>query len=355
MAYYSEESEQGLLPTPKMQGIFKACSFNVHKNNPEKECVITNLTTGTLLEKASGHLEQSKKNWEKCPKNINYPEEANKREKTNIHFHRVIVALTAAGTIINELIKRKTHLKLSADTTLLDHTSHNTKTQIAQMITLRKMKVDEGHQQDILQSVVFPKENLDSLAVNKNILEPIMKTIERERKYGKCPKAAIRRRVQNTILLYGPPGVGKTFLAQCLAGELNVPLIIVKSSQLYNKYVGETSKCMDAYFNVAVKLFETFNGCVLVLDELEKLFSKQKEQDGSGGNVSQVLYKWMSDIKTYTKILVIATTNYPDNLDEALLRRFTLRKFIDLPNFKERVCLLTNIFKRERSGNIKML
>ena len=123
--------------------------------------------------------------------------------------------------------------------------------------------------------------------------------------------------------------------------------MIVKSSQLYNKYVGETAKSLDAYFSVAVLLFEAFGGCVLVLDELEKLFSKQKENEGTGGNCTQQLYKWLSDIKTYPRITVLATTNYPQHIDEALLRRFTYRKFIDLPNLEDRVCLFKTIFKRE--------
>lgn len=344
MTFQTEDIQQGLLPTPTIQALFEKCPYNVAKNDPENACNLKQLSKDTLLSKAEAHIKESKKNWAKCPKDINYPSDAENTKQTRMHFHRVTVALSATGTILNELIKRRTKENIRKENPLRQNYTKNT---TAKMNILQSITVDEGHQKEILQSVTFPTENVDSLAVNKSILEPIMKTIRRENKYASCPKAAITRRVQNTILLYGPPGVGKTFLAQCLSGQLQLPLLIVKSSQLYNKYVGETSKCMDAYFTVAVTLFEVFNGCVLVLDELEKLFSKHKEQEGSGGNVSQVLYKWLSDIKTYTRITVIATTNYPDNLDEALLRRFTLRKFIDLPKLKERICLFETIFKRE--------
>lgn len=121
-------------------------------------------------------------------------------------------------------------------------------------------------------------------------------------------------RVGGGILMYGPPGNGKTFISRAIAGELDAAFFNVNSSQIKDKYVGETEKNLQRLFDQARKHEKT----VLFLDEVDHLLSRRGNQ--KVGTVAQFLSLTDGLVKNENCMLVLAATNKPWALDEAVIR-----------------------------------
>lgn len=122
------------------------------------------------------------------------------------------------------------------------------------------------------------------------------------------------------LVLIGPPGTGKTLFAQAIANELNLPFITLKGS-LQDKYVGESEKRLMKVFDIA----ENFGGCVLFFDEIETMFPKRGTPTGSdvAQRMQGLLFQQLDGVVKRSRIIFIGATNFPQNLDLALLRRLT--------------------------------
>ena len=138
------------------------------------------------------------------------------------------------------------------------------------------------------------------------------------------------------LLMMGVPGCGKSLMARAVAADWEFPLLALKASNIFDKYVGET----EGKISRALAIAEAIAPCVLWIDEIEKLLA------GSGGDGSLdsgvssrmggTILTWMSDKKS--PVFVVATANNPERLDPAYVRRgrFDERFFIDLPGVKAR-------------------
>ncbi len=141
------------------------------------------------------------------------------------------------------------------------------------------------------------------------------------------------------ILLYGVPGTGKTMFARAVAGEIKAPFYNQSAKDLIDKYVGESGK------NIA-KLFQEMRKnrlSVLLLDDSDELFGKRKDESQSYDiAVANAIIREMDGFEKDKdhQVLVIATTNRPQAFDSAILRRFTQKIRIDLPNLELRKKLL---------------
>lgn len=134
---------------------------------------------------------------------------------------------------------------------------------------------------------------------------------------------ALRRRGHGTLCLHGPPGTGKTALAEHLAGQLQRPLLVRQASDLVSKFVGETEQNM-------VKMFEEAQaeGAVLLLDEADS-FLRSRQRAERSYEVTEV-NEMLQGMERFGG-LFICTTNLFDELDEAALRRFTFKlRFLPL-------------------------
>lgn len=135
------------------------------------------------------------------------------------------------------------------------------------------------------------------------------------------------------ILLYGPPGTGKTLLAKAVATETNANFIAVSGAQVLSKYVGESEKTVRDLFRKA----RMAAPCVIFIDEIDAVAPTR-----SGGNhetrvterVVDTLLTEMDGLRSLKSVVVIAATNRPDILDNALLRagRFDRVIEVGLPN-----------------------
>ncbi|PVV03554.1 hypothetical protein BB560_001959 [Smittium megazygosporum] len=157
------------------------------------------------------------------------------------------------------------------------------------------------------------------------------------------------------LLLFGPPGTGKTMLAKAVAKESGSLVLNIRSSDVYDKYVGESEKLVKAIFSLARKI----SPCVIFIDEVDALFGARRN-DQSTAYKREVINQFMSewDGLTSTKsggskprVMVLAATNRPFDLDDAILRRLPRRLLINLPNEFERSQIIKLHLEGERIGN----
>lgn len=128
---------------------------------------------------------------------------------------------------------------------------------------------------------------------------------------------ALRRRQVGTLCFHGPPGSGKTALAEHIAAELQQPLLVRQASDLVSKYVGETEQNMARMFEEAQT-----EGAVLLLDEADS-FLRSRRRAERHYEVSEV-NEMLQGMERFAGIF-ICTTNLFEDLDEAALRRFTFK------------------------------
>lgn len=146
------------------------------------------------------------------------------------------------------------------------------------------------------------------------------------------------------ILLYGPPGTGKSFLAKAVAGEaLNTRFLTVSNADLTSKWVGESEKLVKALFETARRSRPS----VVFIDEIDSLVSARGENDTeSGKRIKTEFLTQMDGVNSQNNgVLIIAATNLPWELDQAMLRRFERRIYIPLPDRKARATLIKNKLK----------
>jgi transitional endoplasmic reticulum ATPase len=139
------------------------------------------------------------------------------------------------------------------------------------------------------------------------------------------------------ILLYGPPGCGKTYIVKALANEAGVNLVAVKGPEILTMWVGESERKLRDVFRRAKQVAPS----VILFDEIDSLAPKRGIEMGTRVTeqvVSQLLTE-MSGIEDMEGVVVIATTNRPDIIDTALLRpgRFDKLVYVPAPDEKTRL------------------
>jgi len=132
------------------------------------------------------------------------------------------------------------------------------------------------------------------------------------------------------VLMYGPPGNGKTFIAKAIAGELDAAFFTVDASQIKDKYVGETEKNMTRLFEEARKN----ERAVIFLDEIDALLHKRGRQKVNAVTQFLVLADGISNSPGECMLLLLGATNKPWGIDPAALRpgRFGKQIYVGLPD-----------------------
>lgn len=178
--------------------------------------------------------------------------------------------------------------------------------------------------------------SLASMVISSEISKRISRIIHEFRQQGKLKSYGLSHR--RKILLVGSPGTGKTMTAHVLAKELNLPLFIIQVDQMVTKFMGETSAKLRLIFN----LIQQERG-VYLFDEFDAIGSK-RSMDNDVGEMRRVLNAFLQFIEQDSSdSLIIAATNNPDLLDNALFRRFEDIINYSLPKREERELLMRNI------------
>ncbi|XP_028804813.1 uncharacterized protein LOC114759742 [Neltuma alba] len=150
------------------------------------------------------------------------------------------------------------------------------------------------------------------------------------------------------ILLFGPPGTGKTMLAKAIAREAGASFINVSMSTITSKWFGEDEKNVRALFTLAAKVSPT----IIFVDEVDSMLG-QRTRVGEHEAMRKIKNEFMTHwdglmTKPDQRILVLAATNRPFDLDEAIIRRFERRIMVGLPSAENREKILRTLLAKEK-------
>ncbi|KAL4187539.1 hypothetical protein AMTRI_Chr09g39510 [Amborella trichopoda] len=152
---------------------------------------------------------------------------------------------------------------------------------------------------------------------------------------------------QKGVLLYGPPGTGKTMLAKAIAKESGAVFINVRISNLMSKWFGDAQKLVAAVFSLAHKL----QPAIIFIDEVDSFLGQRRTTDHEAMTNMKTEFMALWDGFTTdqnARVMVLAATNRPSELDEAILRRLPQAFEIGIPDRSERAKILKVILKGER-------
>ncbi len=156
---------------------------------------------------------------------------------------------------------------------------------------------------------------------------------------------AYGKKIGGGILLYGPPGCGKTYLARATAGEVNAAFVAVGISDVLDMWIGQSEKNLHAIFQQA----RANRPCVLFFDEVDALGANRTDMLKSGGR--QIINQFLSEldgvVSSNEGVLILAATNAPWHLDPAFRRpgRFDRILFVPPPDPAARASILRLLLK----------
>ncbi len=195
--------------------------------------------------------------------------------------------------------------------------------------------------------------NWDDIAGYADVKAEIMEAVE------PYTDAALRLEFVNLgvpvvrgILLYGPPGTGKTLFARAVASEAALHFIPVSGPQFVSKWVGDSERALREIFEEA----RNHSPSMIFFDEIESILPPREQADGSAGRVDQkVVATFLSEMDGFAErgdVLVMAATNFPDQIDSAALRpgRFDKVIYIPTPDLATRTAIFTR-YLRSRPGS----
>ncbi|KAI8378147.1 P-loop containing nucleoside triphosphate hydrolase protein [Choanephora cucurbitarum] len=160
-------------------------------------------------------------------------------------------------------------------------------------------------------------------------------------------KGILKKNFIPGVLLFGPPGTGKTMLAKAVAKESGSRMLDIQASDVYDMYVGQGEKNVKAIFSLARKL----SPCVIFIDEVDSLMNKRGSDYSSKSHreiINQFMVEWDGLSSNNQGVVVMAATNRPFDLDDAVLRRMPRRILVDLPNEQDRAEILKVLLQDEQ-------
>ena len=166
-----------------------------------------------------------------------------------------------------------------------------------------------------LLAVTYPACKLAEMVLDEQASLQLNRIIKEQRLLARIKEHGLSPR--RKLLLVGPPGTGKTMTASALAGELGIPLFLVRLDSLITKFMGETAAKLRQVFDAIAD----FRG-VYFFDEFDAIGS-QRSMGNDVGEIRRVLNSFLQMIEQdHSNSLIIAATNHPEVLDYALFRRF---------------------------------
>lgn len=179
-----------------------------------------------------------------------------------------------------------------------------------------------------LIDVFQPRINLSDLVLVEDVRIRLEKLIREQRQLDLLLHHNLTPR--RKLLLTGPPGTGKTMTAQAIAGELGIPIFIIRLDGILSKFMGESIAKLRMIFDVMPQ-----QRGVYLFDEFDSIGS-QRHHGQDVGEIKRILNSFLINIeKDSSNSIIIAATNLPELLDKALFRRFDDIISYPLPNEKE--------------------
>ena len=198
----------------------------------------------------------------------------------------------------------------------------------------------DKYEKALVNNIIAPHElgvTYDMIGGLASAKDSLRQCITYPLKYPWLYSEGIAQEAVKGVLLFGPPGTGKTMLAKAVATEGGATFLTVDAGTIENKWLGESEKNAKAVFTLARQIAP----CVVYLDEVDSILSSREQgDDSSHGTLTSVkttlMQEWDGLRTTNDRVVVIASTNRPFDLDEAVLRRLPRRILVDLPDSKTR-------------------
>ncbi|MEZ9144897.1 AAA family ATPase [Vibrio sp. 10N.286.52.C3] len=171
---------------------------------------------------------------------------------------------------------------------------------------------------------ISPKLRFEDLILPDTVKDSLHELVEEQSRVDLLRSYSLEPR--NRILLVGPPGNGKTSLAEALAESMMVPLLVVRYEGIIGSYLGETASRLKKVIDYAAT-----RRCVLLFDEFETL-GKERGDTNETGEIKRVVSSLLMQIDSLpSHVIVMAATNHSELLDRAVWRRFQLRLEVPQP------------------------
>lgn len=176
---------------------------------------------------------------------------------------------------------------------------------------------------------IDPRRTLDSMLLPADVLKACSELIEEQQRRDILQSYGLEPR--NRVLLSGPPGNGKTTIAEAIAHELMVPLFVVRYEAVVGSFLGETSSRLKRLFD-----FSRTHQCVLFFDEFDTV-GKERGDTHETGEIKRVVSSLLLQIDALpSHVVVVTATNHAELLDRAVWRRFQLRLNLPGPTAEQR-------------------
>ena len=227
-----------------------------------------------------------------------------------VRFQRTVEALAADERSKNHMILAD---RLLAQLRTNDNDRHMT-----------SLPQSSNSQSGPLVAEMIPERRIEDLLLPVNIIEVIHDLVEEQHRADLLRSYNIEPR--NRVLLAGPPGNGKTSLAEAIADALDAPLVVVRYEGLIGSYLGETAQRI-------AQVFEHVRSrrCVLFFDEFDTV-GKERGDRQETGEIKRVVSSLLLQIDALPSYVVVVTaSNHPELLDRAVWRRFQIRLELPMP------------------------
>lgn len=179
------------------------------------------------------------------------------------------------------------------------------------------------------------RRTLHSVFLTEDVEKAVSEVVEEQQRRDVLRSYGIEPR--HRILLSGPPGNGKTSLAEAIAHELMMPLFVVRYEAVIGSFLGETSSRLKRLFD-----FVRTHQCVLFFDEFDTL-GKERGDTHETGEIKRVVSSLLLQIDALpSHVVVVTATNHAELLDRAVWRRFQLRLELPAPTTQQKVVWFTN-------------
>lgn len=200
----------------------------------------------------------------------------------------------------------------------------------------------DSESRTLLADIIYPEENNATVVLSKNNTDEINEFVLSYKNADKLNAMGIE--MSNTLILYGPPGCGKTQCAFLIAKELHLPLVIARLDSLISSYLGTTAKNIRSLFEFVQKM-----PCVLFLDEFDAI-AKARDDSNELGELKRVVNSLLQNVDSMSKdSLLVAATNHESLLDPAVWRRFDYKLRITEPDYYA-IIKMIDLFTHENSN-----
>jgi hypothetical protein len=181
--------------------------------------------------------------------------------------------------------------------------------------------------QDLVQEII-PRRRLSTLQLTPNVSTAAAELIEEHHRSELLRSHGLEPR--NRVLLEGPPGNGKTSLAEAIAAETMLPFYVVRYEGIVSSFLGETASRLDQTFD-----FVRTRRCVLFFDEFDSI-AKERADIHETGEIKRVVSTLLLQVdRLPSHVIIICATNHAELLDRAAWRRFQLRLMLERPSRAE--------------------